>query len=136
MFALHRFSDLRQVQHAFDRWREVYNFERPHEALGQEPPASRYRPSPRPMPDRPPQVDYDADEIVRTVSTTKAYIRFKGRLWRVPKAFCGERVAIRPLDQDGRFGVFFASHQLAVIDLTSPKPVSDVSEQLSAMSPV
>ena len=36
-------------------WREVYNFERPHEALGQDVPASRYRPSPRPMPERLPQ---------------------------------------------------------------------------------
>ena len=43
-----RFRDLAEVQRAFDRWREVYNFERPHEALGQDVPASRYRPSPAP----------------------------------------------------------------------------------------
>ncbi|MDR7114949.1 hypothetical protein J2X41_003029, partial [Caulobacter sp. BE254] len=28
-----------------------------------------------------------------------------------------------------------ASHQVATIDLTDPKPVSHVSEQVSAMSP-
>ena len=52
VFALRRFRDLAEVQRAFDRWRDVYNFERPHEALDQEVPASRYRPSPRAMPER------------------------------------------------------------------------------------
>ncbi|MGB9364616.1 MAG: IS481 family transposase, partial [Xanthobacteraceae bacterium] len=46
-----------------------------------------------------------------------------------------ERVAIRPLTADGRYGVFFAAHQIATIDLTNNKTVGDVSEQVSAMSP-
>jgi transposase InsO family protein len=136
VFAMRRFSRFEDVQRAFDAWREVYNFERPHEAIGQAPPASRYRPSARPLPERLPTVAYDADEIVRTVSSTKAYISFKGRLWKVPQAFRGERVAIRPLNVDGRYGVFFASRPIAVIDLTGHKPVSDVSEHVSAISPV
>jgi transposase InsO family protein len=136
VFALHRFSRFEDVQRAFDAWREVYNFERPHQALGQAPPASRYRPSRRAMPERLPSVDYDTGEIVRTVSSTKAYISFKGRLWKVPQAFRSERVAIRPIASDGRYGVFFASRQIAAIDLTTSQPVSDVSEQVSAISPV
>lgn len=135
VFALHRFSDFGQVQRAFDAWREVYNFERPHGALDQQPPSSRYRPSPRRMPTRLPEVEYDDGEIVRTVSSTKAYVSFKGRLWKVPKAFRRERVAIRQLTVDGDYGVFFASRQIATIDLTKPESVSDVSEQVSAMSP-
>jgi len=135
VFALRRFHDLAQVQHAFDSWREVYNFERPHQALGLEVPASRYRPSPRPMPERLPAAEYGSHETVRVVSATKSYVSFKGRPWRVPKAFRGERVAIRALDRDGRWGVFFGAHQIAAIDLTDPKPVGHVSEQVSAMSP-
>lgn len=135
VFAFERFRDLAAVQQALDRWRATYNLERPHEALGQEVPASRYRPSPRAMPDRLPHVEYDAHEIVRTVSTTKAYVSFKGRLWKIPQAFRGERLAIRPLNTDGRYGVFFAAHRIATIDLTSKQTVSHVSEQVSAMSP-
>jgi putative transposase len=135
VFALRRFRDLADVQHAFDVWRTVYNFERPHEGIGLEAPASRYRPSARPMPDRIPQAAYDEHEIVRLVPTTKAYIRFKGRWWKVPQAFCGERVAIRPQNSDGHYGIFFGAHEIATIDLTNPKGVSDVSEQVSAMSP-
>ena len=41
--------------------------------------------------------DRDEQEIVRAVSTTKAYVSFKGRLWKVPQPFRGERLAIRPL---------------------------------------
>src|SRR5216117_51435 len=74
VFALRRFHDLAEVQHAFNRWREVYNFERPHEALKLEVPASRYRSSARAMPKRPPAVEYDQHEIVRTVSTTRHYV--------------------------------------------------------------
>jgi transposase InsO family protein len=135
VFALRRFRDLAETQRAFDAWREVYNFERPHEALGQQVPASRYRPSLRPMPDRLPVPEYDSHEIVRSVSSTKAYVSFKGRLWKVPQAFRGERLAIRPLSSDGQYGVFFAAHQIATIDLTGDKSVGDVSERVSAMSP-
>jgi transposase InsO family protein len=135
VFALNRLRDLADAQQAFDAWRLIYNLERPHQALGQEVPASRYRPSPRSMPDRVPEPEYDLGEITRAVPATKDYVSFKGRLWKVPQAFRGERVAIRPLRADGHYGIFFAAHQIAAIDLTRPKSVSDVSEQVSAMSP-
>ncbi len=131
VFAFTRFKDLTAVQRAFDhQWRALYNLERPHEALDQDVPINRYRPSPRTMPESLPEVEYDADERVRSVSTTKAMSAFKGRLWKVPQAFCGERLAIRPLNVDGKYGVFLAAHQVATIDLTGPQTVSHVSEQL------
>jgi putative transposase len=135
VLAFRRFRDLNQLQRAFNRWRSIYNFERPHEAIGQNVPADRYRPSPRTMPVRLPQVEYGDGEIVRQVPASKAYVSFRGRLWKVPQAFQGERVAIRPLSRDGLYGVFFAAHQIASIDLTNPNCVSHVSEQVSAMSP-
>ena len=134
VFALQRFAELASVQRAFDAWREIYNFERPHQALGMDVPASRYRISPRPMPKTLPTVEYASHEIVRTVPASKDYISFKGRLWKVPEAFRGEPLAIRPNSNDGQFGVFFASHKIATIDLTKPKRVGHVSEQVSAMS--
>jgi putative transposase len=53
----------------------------------------------------------------------------------VPQAFRGERLAIRPKVCDGQYGIFFGSRLVATIDLTASKSVSDVSEQVSAMSP-
>jgi transposase InsO family protein len=133
VFSLRRFHDLAEVQRALDAWRTVYNLERPHQALGQEVPASRYRPSQRPMPTTLPEVEYDEGEIVRTVSTTKDYISFKGRSWKVPQAFRGERLAIRPKAADGIFAICFGAYQIGEIDFN--KPVSYVSEQVSTMSP-
>jgi transposase InsO family protein len=135
VFALRHFRNLAEVQRAFDAWRDVYNIKRPHEALGQEVPVSRFRPSSRAMPDRLPEIEYGQYEVVRAVPTTKDYIRFKGQHWIVPRAFRGERVAIRPLNTDGRYGIFFAAHQIATIDLTNNEGVGDDSEQVSVMSP-
>lgn len=106
------------AQRAFDRWRQVYNHQRPHGALGHAVPASRYRPSHRPFPSKLQEPHYEEGTITRKVPPTKGYVSFKARLWKVPDAFLGERLAIRPLEQDGHYGVFFASHLIATIDLT------------------
>ena len=132
VFALRSFRKLSDVQRALDDWRIVYNLERPHQALGQEVPASRYRPSPKPMPEKLPMVEYDEGEILRTVPRSKDYISFKGRLWKVPQAFRGERLAIRQTAKDGTFAICFGAHQIAQIDFC--EPVSYVSEQVSTMS--
>jgi len=135
VFAFATFHSLAQVQRALDLWRDVYNFERPHQAIGLAVPAERYKPSLRPFPAKLPKVEYDEHEIVRIVPRSKDYICFKGSFWKVPEAFRGERLALRPQNKDGLYGVFFASHQIATIDLTNPKTVGHVSEQVSTMSP-
>lgn len=122
VFRFELFRDLRQAQRGFDRWRVVYNFERPHEALDFAVPASRYRPSAHSMPTRLPQAEYDEHEIVRLVPKTKDYVSFNGRRWKVPQAFRGERVAIRPRNCDGYYGIFFGAREIATIDLWEPAP--------------
>jgi transposase InsO family protein len=53
-----RFADLAACQRRFDRWREVYNTERPHEALDLATPMARYIPSPRAFPEKLEPFDY------------------------------------------------------------------------------
>src|SRR5438046_2352204 len=55
-------------QRRFNIFREEFNHERPHEALDQETPATCYAPSPRPMPDRLPPLEYPDRFEVRYVS--------------------------------------------------------------------
>lgn len=110
-------ADQVQAQKAFDRWRDIYNHHRPHQGIGMAVPASRYSPSPRSFPQHLPEPAYGSGEITRLVSSTKGYISFKGRNWRVPGAFKSERLAIRPLQHDGLYGVFFGGTQIARIDL-------------------
>jgi transposase InsO family protein len=116
-------SPLRGFDHAqaaFDRWRHVYNRERPHQALGFATPAERYQPSKRSFPKTLPTPQYHHGEIVRCVGTTKAYVSFRNRLWKVPEAFRGEMLAIRPRLPDGCFAICFGAHEIAAIDLNSP----------------
>lgn len=109
-----------EAQAAFDRWRHVYNRERPHQALDFATPAERYRPSKRAWPTKLQQPIYAPGEIVRRVSTTKAYVSFRNRFWKVPEAFMGETLAIRPRLPDGRYAICFGAHEIAAINLNDP----------------
>jgi len=112
------FHGLDGCQRHFDQWREIYNHQRPHEALGLEVPAQRYRPSERPFPEVLPLWEYGVGDTVRKVQTDGS-ISFRGREHDVGQAFRGERVAIRPADQDGVFGVYFGVHRVAQLDLAA-----------------
>jgi hypothetical protein len=115
------FADLAHCQAAFDRWRPVYNRERPHEALGLAVPAERYRMSQRPYPETLPALDYAPGELLRTADVN-GKIGFKGRVWRIGKAFRGECVALRPTCQVGVFSVHSGAHAIAIVDLDRPAP--------------
>ena len=109
-------ENLDQCQVAFDRWQRIYNCERPHEALDLNPPASRYKPSPRPFPEQLPPVLYDVGDIVRKVDIA-GKISFRNRPFRVGKAFRRETVALRPAEADGDFDIYFCHQKVAQISL-------------------
>jgi transposase InsO family protein len=109
-------ESLADCQKHFDQWREIYNYERPHQAIGMAVPADRYQPSLRPFPEQLPPILYDPAEIVRKVDCS-GRISFAGRSFRVGKAFYHYPVAIRPADVDGDFDVFFCHQPIARISL-------------------
>jgi transposase InsO family protein len=51
-----------------DRWRNIYNMMRPHEALDDQPPMTRYVASPRKRPDAIPEMTYEPGAMLRRVS--------------------------------------------------------------------
>ncbi len=110
------FRCLDHCQEAFDDWREIYNLDRPHEALGLEPPISRYHPSIRTFLPNPPEPEYGPGDHVRKVQE-QGWIAFRGRDIRLPKAFKGERVALRPSAIDGVWDVCFGARLVAQVDL-------------------
>jgi transposase InsO family protein len=113
------FRDLGHAQKHLARWRHVYNFERPHEALGMQTPASRYRPSAREMPKQLLPIEYRSGDLVRKV-TKNGWVFLNGYQFRVSKALVGHPVACRPLaDRDGEFHIYFCDHKVAEIDLTT-----------------
>ena len=109
-------ADLPDAQRRFDAWRHVYNHERPHEALGLQPPASRYRPSERGFPERLPPLEYAAADHVRKVQDG-GRVDFRGRRFRLPRTFAGYPVALRPGRTDGCWDVYFRHYRIATFDL-------------------
>ena len=93
-------------------WRHLYNTRRPHEALGDRPPVTRWRPSARARPRSLPQVAYPADAATRKVSasggiTVRSYCILCG------KGIANETVRIEERDQE--IAVFYCSTEIRTI---------------------
>lgn len=104
----------REQQRRFDHLRQLFNTERPHEALGQRPPARVYVPSPRPYPTRLAEPWYDATQQVRRVNT-KGYIKWRGHQIFISEAVCGEPVGLAETER-GDWCVRFLHVELGRID--------------------
>jgi len=105
---------LRGQQSRFQAFRQEFNQERPHEALGQRTPASVYRPSPRPYPTRLPNVEYEQGIVIKGVPQ-HGDIRWQGQRVFLNQALAGEEVGFQPLS-DGLWLVRFGSVRLAKWD--------------------
>ncbi len=111
------FCNLDEAQEAFDGWRQVYNHERPHEAIGMATPVTRYRPSRLVYPERLPEVDYPSGDIVLSVGWDGKIV-LNGHRLKVSSALHRHRIAARPVqDRDGVFDLFFSHQRFSQIDL-------------------
>jgi transposase InsO family protein len=108
-----------EQQARFDAFRHSYNHDRPHEALGQAPPASRYVASPRPYPERIEEPAYDADHAVRRVRPS-GEIKWGGERVFISEALVGEVVGIAETET-GEWIVRFADADLGLIDRRTGK---------------
>ncbi len=110
------FDDVPHTQRRFDPWRDVYNLERPHEALNMAVPATRYQPSPRAYPRTLTPIEYGPGDVVRKVQA-KGELSYRGRVYTVGKAFGGHPVGLRPTTTDGVLDVYFCHKCIGRIDV-------------------
>jgi putative transposase len=105
-------------QAAFEAFRQDFNTERPHEALGQATPASVYVASTKPF--EPPRGDPDyGDAEVRKVRSS-GEIKWKGAMLYVTEALIGEAVGLSE-QTNGNWLVRFADVPLGYIDRSNNK---------------
>lgn len=97
-------------QRRFDRWQHTYNYERPHEALDQRPPAEFYRPSARRLGENDKPLVYPAHQQVKVVSDS-GHVAHEGRNYYVGEAFAGKRVGLEHNDT-GQTELYFANVHL------------------------
>jgi len=104
-------------QRAFDAFRGVYNGERPHEALGQQPPATVYQCSRKRYPRRLARPDAGGHTCV---TDKNGFIRWHGRRVLLTSALCGEQVSLWPL-QGPKWEVCFGPITLGTLDEQRPE---------------
>lgn len=124
-------ANLRAQQRKFDRFRDVYNNERPHEALDDDTPASRYTPSPRPYPRRITPPDYPGHLEKRRVSNAGVF-RLKTSQHFLSNALKGQYIGLEEVD-DGLWNIVYYDTLLGRLDEKSgrltgvQKGVNDVT---------
>jgi transposase InsO family protein len=113
-------ANLLQQQERFDSFVWTFNHERPHEALGQRPPNTVYRPSTRAVKTTAAPLEYPLHDDVRTVARS-GHVHLLSRrepAFFLSTALAGERIGIRELD-DGRWLLSFATLDLGWFDPAS-----------------
>lgn len=114
-------------QQRFRRFVREYNVERPHEALDNQSPATRYTPSSRELPARVPPTDYPGHMEVRLVASNGC-VSWRNAALFLATPLAGEHVAFEEVD-DGLWTVHFATVALARYDerhrSLHPIPIAD-----------
>ena len=93
-------------------WRGVYNTLRPHEALGDRPPVTRWRPSDRQRPGTLPDVTYHRGATLRTVGHAGTITFHRTRI------LCGRGIAgqtVRIEERDHELAVFYGWKQIRLL---------------------
>ena len=107
-------KSLRTQQRRFDRWREEFNYERPHEALELRPPADLYVVSGRRYPERLPEITYPRHFEVRQVRQNGA-IKWRRTLIYTSTSLVHEPVGLELIDEQ-RWCVYFAHQPIGILD--------------------
>jgi transposase InsO family protein len=108
-------DSLPPFQAGLDHWRRcVYNPLRPHEALGDAAPLSRWKPSPRPRPPVLPPIQYPPGAVLRKVASS-ADIR-----WRFARILAGHGLVgeyVRVEEANGTVELFYGTHRIRQVPL-------------------
>lgn len=107
-------GSLRGQQRKFDRFRQEYNHDRPHEAMGGKPPGRTWRASARPYPSRVPEPEYPGHFLVRRVSNAGAF-RFNTWQKHLSHTLAGRYIGLEEV-ADGIWGIYFYDVRLGTLD--------------------
>jgi hypothetical protein len=106
-------------QAVLDVWRQTFNEQRPHEALGMRVPRDVYHVSPRKYDPTAVELTYPPGYLVRQVRR-RGQVAVAGRSVLVSSALGGHQIGLEPIQTD-RYAVWFCRLRLGEVDLTTDK---------------
>ena len=101
-------------QECFDVFRHEFDYERPHQALGQKRPAEVWNPSPRPYPERIPEPEYPKHLQRRRVHSIGT-IQFKNQRLFLSETLAKEDIGLEEIE-DGIWSIYFYDTLLGRFD--------------------
>ena len=112
--------NLKAQQRRFDRWREYYNQQRPHEALAQRYPSEVYVPGSKPTSLEPLVLHYPSPILERYVKSGGEF-NFGGRLYFLSEALSGYKIGLKPI-ASGKFELFWDQLLIGLLEPLLPTP--------------
>jgi transposase InsO family protein len=140
-----RQSSLRPQQRSFNAFRQEFNHVRPHQSLGQKPPASALQ-SYRPFSSRPSKLEYDTTMVVRSVRSN-GQIKWNGTQIFASEVLAGTQVGLLQIGE-AAWSIHFGHVLIGYLDgLTErvqnrlpqrldPTPTSDIDLEQTAAADV
>jgi transposase InsO family protein len=107
-------KSMNEQQRAFNRFRSVFNNDRPHEALGQKTPASIYRSSVREYPSQLPEVEYPGNFSVRQVKHSGCF-KWQNQELYLSGTLGGELIGLKEID-NGLQKIYFSFYPVGILD--------------------
>ena len=108
-----------EQQRAFSTFCQQYNYQRPHESLGQKTPAALYSCSPRAMPEKLPELTYPSHYKVNLVHHS-GIIAHQGHRVYVAGLLKGEHVGLEEIDND-LWEIYFGPVRLGRVNMSQVK---------------
>lgn len=115
-------KDLRHAQREFDQFREIYNTQRPHEALEMDFPCDHYDNSPRCLPSKLEEPEYAENAPICRVAGN-GVARLKGREYYIGTPLSGHWILVEELPND-LLRFCFGNFEIARFDLIENRFIS------------
>lgn len=109
------FRDLFTIQEGFDKWRDIYNLERPHEGIGMQVPGDRYKPSYRSYSEVPLEINYSEDYLVKKADV-RGRISMAGRQIFIGIPFAKDPIGIRT-NKEKILEIYYSHQKLGEVNL-------------------
>jgi hypothetical protein len=105
-------SSLRAQQRSFNAFRQQFNHVRPHQSLGQKPPASAFQSYRRFS--RPNKIEYDATMNVRSVRSN-GQIKWKGGMLFISEVLAGANIGLTEIGEQ-LWSIHFSTVRIGYVD--------------------